>query len=65
MATKFVKEGGSYSKTVEDSSHQASNKFSNPMGKSSDSLWKDNTKINAPKDSGKGAADTENVDQTK
>lgn len=51
MATKFVSESGSYDKSVEDSNHQASNKFSNPITKPSDDRWSDKTSINKPKDS--------------
>lgn len=40
MATQMTGISGSYDKKVEDSSHQASNKFSNPINKPTDNLPK-------------------------
>lgn len=51
MANKHTSESGSYDKSVEDSSHQDSKKFSNPIAKPKDDLWTDKTSINKPKDS--------------
>ena len=51
MANKHMSESGSYTKTVEDSSHQESSKFSNPIAKPKDDMWTDKTSINTPKDS--------------
>ncbi len=43
MATKMTSISGSYDKTVEDSSHQASNKFTKHANKPTDSLKKPST----------------------
>ena len=53
MANKFVHEDGKYNQKVEDSSHQAKNKFGNPEQPIKDSgKHKYNQKIGTPKDSG-------------
>jgi hypothetical protein len=51
MATKFESVSGSYDKTVEDSSHQDSKKFTKTYGKPTDDLSKPSQSANKPKDS--------------
>jgi hypothetical protein len=51
MAVEHKSISGSYDKKVEDSSHQASNKFGNPINKPTDDLPKPSQKANMPKDS--------------
>ena len=51
MANMHNDQHGTYDKTVEDSSHQDSKKFSNPIAAPKDDLWKDMKSINKPKDS--------------
>lgn len=51
MAVKHESISGSYDKTVEDSSHQSKEKFSNPVNKPKDDLPKPHSTVNEPKDS--------------
>lgn len=58
MAIAFENVKGDYAKTVEDSSHQAKEKFSNPIAKPADNDWTDEKEISKPADSGSNAPDT-------
>lgn len=64
MASKFVHEKGGYAKTVEDSSHQASNKFTKSLNKPTDNLPKPSQRANKPVRSGKGKAGAEQAEHS-